>query len=701
MIGSHRWRHWGDAISVAFRSDGKLIASGGNDCFVRLWDPLGNERAALELPSTVSMVNAVAFRPDGQVVLAGGEDGVIYAWDVSEAEPKALTPIHPSTRTETNPIGMLAGASSIDAIEFTPDGKWLACSMGRQSRVRIVLWDATRWPPVERPELPQATGPFAFSADGKSLVTQEDSGNILVWDLTGERPKKTASGQLPRPRGQMLTMAIAPDSKSLVTCHGDSDSLLGVMPGDPEGSVILWDLNVTPPKPTAVFGAFKYDPMYWMTRSAAFSRDGKLLVFAARQNRAELWDMTLQPPKKVSELSGYVGQSGTVAFAPDDQTLASVGTGVVLWDLNIAPPDLRSPSSPLARSEFLSPDGWRLAKEEPSGSWPNTTTCIWDLSRPVPTPISEIRSGKPLGFGADGMLVTVDHAAVQAIPESAEEVENAPSSFPSSLGRWDVSGAMPRHAGTISLPSLSDFTPRPIAFGAGVQTSLSSVFPGENRNGELVLLRLIDHRDAKFCKLPIPRESELYPSAVSAKGAVFAAAIGEYGNRIIKVWDITGDEAQERASIQPAKIPTRDQGTLPDGRGFDAGPGELRPFNVWGLALASDGGTIALSDADGNIQIWSVAGAEPKLLATLSGHQQERVMGAVRDLKFSSDAQRLLTVGGDRKLIVWDIASAQALYTAVFPDASMMAAEFAPDQRHVITSNPDGTLYVLRLPQRP
>jgi WD40 repeat protein len=500
----------------------------------------------------------------------------------------------------------------------------------------------------------------------------------------------------------MLTMAIAPDSKSLVTCHGDSDSLLGVMPGDPEGGgVILWDLNVTPPKPKAVFGDFKYDPMFWMTRSAAFSRDGKLLAFAARQNRVETWDVSLDPPNKVSELPGYMGQSGTVAFAPDDQTLASVGAGVVLWDLTIAPPDLRSSSAPLARSEFLSPDGRRLAKEESSGDGPTTTTRIWDLSRPVPTPLAEIRSGNPLGFGADGMLVTMDHAAVQAIPESPEDLDNAPPSFPSSLRRWDVSGTTPRDAGTISLPSLSDFTPRPIAFGAGVRTSRSSVFPGENRDGELMLLRLIDHRDAKFCKLPIPRESELYPSAVSAKGNVFAAAIGEYGNRIIKVWDITRDEAQERASIQPAKIPTRVQGTLPDGTVFDGGPEEPRPFNVWGISLAADGAMIALADVGGNIQIWSVAGAEPKLRATLSGHQQERVMGAVRDLKFSSDAQRLLTIGGDRKLIVWDIVSSQAIYTAVFPDASTMAADFTPDHRHVVTSNPDGTLYVLRLPQGP
>ena len=41
VLGEHRQRHWGEVTSVAFNPNGKQIASGGRDGFVRVWDALG------------------------------------------------------------------------------------------------------------------------------------------------------------------------------------------------------------------------------------------------------------------------------------------------------------------------------------------------------------------------------------------------------------------------------------------------------------------------------------------------------------------------------------------------------------------------------------------------------------------------------------------------------------------------------------
>jgi WD40 repeat protein len=264
-----------------------------------------------------------------------------------------------------------------------------------------------------------------------------------------------------------------------------------------------------------------------------------------------------------------------------------------------------------------------------------------------------------------------------------------------------VSGKKPRTVGTAPVPAIDWF-----AAGRSVATARALLILDEKRQGERLLWRIGSDGEAKSCKLSISQQSVVYPTAASADGTVFAAGVGaDYTNRITRVWDVTGNAARERASLRGDPVPTRrlvreKQPGKPPGKVRDEGPGEPRPLNVWAMALAADGRSLALADIDGTIQVWSLAEAEPRLRATLQGHKQERVMGAVQRLAFSADGQRLVTVGGDRKLVVWDIASAKAVYAASFP-STLDDAGFAPDGRHIITSNPDGTIYILRLPRNP
>ncbi len=70
----------GTVISVAFSTDGKLLAVGDKSGCVRLWDvDLGRDRASYRWK--IGAVYAVAFAPDGMTVAAGGV-GRIAVWDV-------------------------------------------------------------------------------------------------------------------------------------------------------------------------------------------------------------------------------------------------------------------------------------------------------------------------------------------------------------------------------------------------------------------------------------------------------------------------------------------------------------------------------------------------------------------------------------------------------------------------------------------
>ena len=85
-----------DVSSVAFSSDGKILAAGYAGRLV-LWDVTRNERSAANpLPMKEGLVESVAFSSDGKTLAAGyygpiGNGGVAL-WDVTTREPLAADP---------------------------------------------------------------------------------------------------------------------------------------------------------------------------------------------------------------------------------------------------------------------------------------------------------------------------------------------------------------------------------------------------------------------------------------------------------------------------------------------------------------------------------------------------------------------------------------------------------------------------------
>src|SRR5262249_47731245 len=136
-------------------------------------------------------------------------------------------------------------------VAFSPDGRHLAIGRDEPDVVLCDLAGGGRARPLGIP-VPRASDP-RVSPDGRTLaVSSINSGAILLWDLEAGRPAMALEG----PSSSVMTLAFAPDGRSLASANFSG--------------IQLWDL--TSGQPRHHLGG---PPIY--VPSLSYSRDGRLL----------------------------------------------------------------------------------------------------------------------------------------------------------------------------------------------------------------------------------------------------------------------------------------------------------------------------------------------------------------------------------------------------------------------------------------
>lgn len=77
--------HVGPVLALTFSPDSKTLASGGMDRTVRLWNP-GADQEEVALTGHRGWVWSLAFSPDGNLLATGSRDGTVRLWRAATAE---------------------------------------------------------------------------------------------------------------------------------------------------------------------------------------------------------------------------------------------------------------------------------------------------------------------------------------------------------------------------------------------------------------------------------------------------------------------------------------------------------------------------------------------------------------------------------------------------------------------------------------
>jgi WD40 repeat protein len=196
--------HQATVFSIAITSDGKTIASGGDDRTIKIWNLEGE--LLHNIKAHKERIGKLTFSPDGQFLASASQDGTVKLWQADGTFVKTLI--------EQN--------VACWGVAFSPQGNLIA-SVCQDRFLKLWKIDGTLLKTIDTKS--EGLTRVAFSPNGEIIATGSLNNQVKLWNLQGK-----LLNSLPGHQGSVMSLAFTPDGKFLIS-------------GGDDHRVIMWDVN--------------------------------------------------------------------------------------------------------------------------------------------------------------------------------------------------------------------------------------------------------------------------------------------------------------------------------------------------------------------------------------------------------------------------------------------------------------------------